>query len=158
MTTEELIDRYLAGPKELREAIAGMSPKELDAAPVPGKRSTRWIICHIADFEPVYADRMKRVLVEDNPTLLGGDPDRFGERLAYDARDLENELRVIESTRQQIATILRTIDLEDWQRTGVHTEDGPMTLETLLERITGHVPHHIAFIAEKREKLVDRGS
>ena len=28
-----------------------------------------------------------------------------------------------------------------------------MTLRTLLERITGHIPHHIQFIAEKRQAM-----
>ena len=31
--------------------------------------------------------------------------------------------------------------------------DGPLTLETLLRRITGHIPHHIRFILEKRQLL-----
>jgi len=31
----------------------------------------------------------------------------------------------------------------------VHTEDGPVTLETLLERIVIHIPHHLSFIEAK---------
>ncbi|MFH1302870.1 MAG: DinB family protein, partial [Planctomycetota bacterium] len=72
MDVTKRIEEYLAGPDELRQAIAGMSAAEIDAAPIPGKWSTRQIICHIADFEPVYADRMKRVIAEENPPLLGG--------------------------------------------------------------------------------------
>jgi uncharacterized damage-inducible protein DinB len=79
-----LIDDYLAGPQKLRDAIAGMSGEQIDAAPVPGKWSTRQVVCHIADFEPVYSDRMKRALAEDEPTIFGGDPDAFAARLAYD--------------------------------------------------------------------------
>ena len=153
MSHAELIDDYLKGPALLREAIQGMSPEELNAAPVPGTWSTRQVICHIADFEPVYADRMKRVIAEDNPPMRGGDPDVFAEKLAYEARDIEEELNLIEACRRHTATILKSLPAETFQRTGQHSADGPLTLETLLKRITGHIPHHIKFIEEKRRAL-----
>ena len=58
-------------------------------------------------------------------------------------RDLAEELALIEVTRSHLARILRHCDIEAFQRTGVHSEDGPMTLETLLERIVSHMsaPH-----------------
>jgi uncharacterized damage-inducible protein DinB len=149
----DLIDRYAAGAAELRAAIAGLSPEQLDATPIAGTWSTRQVVCHIADFEPVYADRMKRVVAEDEPPLRGGDPDLFAARLAYEARDLEEELRLIEAVRAHVARILRTLPAEAFDRVGVHSADGRLTLRTLLERITNHVPHHVAFIAEKRRAL-----
>ncbi|MCY2987525.1 MAG: DinB family protein [Planctomycetota bacterium] len=74
MDYAQLIDDYLAGPKKLRAAVAGMNAEQLDARPIPGKWSTKQVICHIADFEPVYLDRMKRVIAENEPTLFSGDP------------------------------------------------------------------------------------
>jgi len=53
MEIPPLIDDYASGPQKLRDAIAGMMPKQFDAAPVPGKWSTRQVVCHLADFEPV---------------------------------------------------------------------------------------------------------
>ncbi len=153
MSYTDLIEDYLAGPDLLREAISGMGAAELDAAPVPGKWSTRQVVCHIADFEPVYADRMKRVIAEDQPPLRGGDPDVFAEKLAYDKRNIEDELRLIEAVRRHVAAILKTLPDEAFARTGLHSVDGPLSLETLLRRIAGHIPHHIRFIEEKRDLL-----
>lgn len=153
MSFTALIDEYAAGPSLLQKGIAGMSDAELRAAPVPGKWSTHQVICHIADFEPVYADRMKRVLAENEPTLFGGDPDVFAAKLCYDQRDIEEELQIIAYARRQMVRILRTLAPADFQRKGIHSADGPLTLETLLRRITGHVPHHLKFIAEKRQSL-----
>jgi uncharacterized damage-inducible protein DinB len=150
---QQLIDNYLAGPDKLREAIAGMTDAQINAAPIPGKWSTRQIICHIADFEPVYADRMKRVIAEETPTLFGGDPDLFAARLAYDRRDIAEELQLIESVRKHVASILKTLKPEDFQRTGNHSQRGPLTLETLLANVTNHIPHHIKFIEEKRAAM-----
>jgi hypothetical protein len=147
------IDEYLAGPGRLRRAIAGMTGEQIDAAPLAGKWSTRQVICHIADFEPVYADRMKRVIAEERPTMFGGDPDLFAARLAYNARDIEEELQLIESVRRHVGRILKTLAPDDFQRVGLHSEAGPITLEKLLTNITNHVPHHIRFIEDKRAAL-----
>lgn len=148
-----MIDAYLAGPATLRAAVAGMSEDQMNAAPVPGKWSTRQVICHLADFEAVYADRMKRVIAEQEPTMFSGDPDVFAARLAYDRRSVSEELDLIETTRRQVGRILRSLKPEDFERRGIHSTDGPLTLATLLDRVTQHIPHHVRFIQEKRGAL-----
>ena len=149
----DLIDHYLAGPQLLRAAVSGMSQSQLEAKPIPGKWSTLQVVCHLADFEPIYADRMKRVLAEEEPTLFGGDPDLFALRLAYEQREVEEELQLIEAVRRHMGRILRTLKVSDFQRKGIHSEAGPITLEKLLTNITQHIPHHLQFIAEKRMAL-----
>jgi DinB superfamily len=153
MDISSLISQYAAGPALLRRAVAGMTREQLVSSPVPGKWSTLQVICHLADFEPVYADRMKRVIAEEQPLLLSGDPDKFAARLAYAARDVDEELRLIEVVRGQMVRILSGLSPADFLRTGRHSEDGPLSLTTLLERITRHIPHHVAFIDEKRRAL-----
>jgi len=153
MDPNSLISDYEAGTERLRKAVAGLGPQDLDARPIPGKWSIREVVAHLADFEPVYCNRMKRVIAEEEATLLSGDPDLFAAKLAYGGRDIDEELALIEAVRKHTVRILRTLDPADFQRTGRHTTDGPLSLETLLKRITGHVPHHIAFIDEKRRAL-----
>lgn len=149
----ELIENYLAGPQKLRAAVSGMTEAQLDAKPVPGKWSTRQVVCHVADCEVVYADRMKRVIAEDNPTMPDLDPHAFATGLAYDQRDVQEELQLIEAIRRHVGRILRILESGWFQRTGNHSTDGPLTLETLLQRITNHIPHHIKFIEEKRAAM-----
>ena len=153
MNQVQLVSDYCAGPQQLRAAVAGMTAEQLDARPIPGKWSTKQVMCHIADFEPVYVDRMKRVIAEHEPTLLSGDPDLFAARLAYDQRDVAVELDFIEAARTHMGAILRSLKPEDFLRKGNHSEAGPITLETLLTNITNHIPHHIKFIDEKRAAM-----
>ena len=148
-----LLDNYENGSQLLRKAIAGMSQEQLVARPISGKWSTLEVVCHLADFEIVYADRIKRVISENEPTLFGGDPDLFAARLAYHQRNAEEEVQFTELIRRQVARILRTLKEDDFQRRGIHSEAGPLTLETLLQRVTGHIPHHVRFIEEKRGAL-----
>lgn len=144
-----LIEAYACGPKQLRDAVNSTPENGWDAKPVEGKWSIRQVVCHLADSEIVYADRMKRVIAEDSPTLFEADPDVFDPALHCTQRSWETELNVIEAVRLHMLPILQACDSQDYQRTGVHSHDGPMTLATLLERIAGHLPHHIAFIEEK---------
>jgi len=153
MSHDALIEEYLAGPGLLRRAVAGMTRDQLLARPISGKWSTQEVVCHLADYEPIYADRMKRVIALQGPELLPGDPGLFAARLAYDHRDLEEELALIELTRKQMGRILRALKPEDFKRTGGHPRDGVLTLEVLLQRITAHIPHHVRFIEEKRRAL-----
>jgi hypothetical protein len=144
------IEVYAFGPQLLRQAVAGMTQEQLVARPVPGKWSTLEVICHLADFEIVHADRIKRVIAENEPTLLGGDEKLFAARLAYHERDAEEELVLIEQIRKQVTRILKTLKPEDFQRRGIHSEVGPLTLSEFVERSTRHIPHHVRFIEEKR--------
>ena len=150
---QDALEQYLAGPGLLRRAVAGMTTGQLLARPVAGKWSTQEVVCHLADYEPIYADRMKRVIALKEPELLKGDPGLFAARLAYGQRDVEEELALIEITRKQMARILRALKPEDFQRQGGHSRDGVLTLEVLLQRITAHIPHHVRFIEEKRRAL-----
>ncbi|QDU59357.1 Putative metal-dependent hydrolase YfiT [Planctomycetes bacterium Pan216] len=153
MDYNELIAKYAEGPQYVRQAIADMSDGALDAVPIPGQWSTRQVVCHIADFELVYLDRMKRVIAESEPTFFGGDPDLFAARLAYDRREMDEELQMIAAMRQHMTSILGSIDRDAFDRRGIHAEAGPVTLAKLLEQITGHLPHHVRFIEDKRRAL-----
>ena len=152
-TLAHLIDEYLAGPVAVRKAIAGMSAEQLRTRPVAGKWSTLEVVCHLADFDPILADRMKRVIAEERPLLVGADENHFAAALAYHDRDVEEELTILDKTRSQLARILRKLPPEALQRVGVHNERGPRTLEQLLTGTISHIPHHLQFVNEKRKAM-----
>jgi hypothetical protein len=130
-----------------------MSDEHLNASPIPFKWSTRQVVLHLADMDLIYADHMKRVIAEDEPALLGVDDKTYGARLAYDKRDVDEEVRLIKAVRRHMGRILRAIDTDDFKRKGIHSVDGPVTLADLLQRATEHIPHHAQYIDEKRKAL-----
>jgi hypothetical protein len=149
----DLIDDYLVGPAELRWLVADMSPEQLRARPVPGRWSTLEVVCHLVDSEQAWCHRMKRVISEPRPLLIGYDESRFALSLAYHDRSLPQELTLLENMRMQMALILRTLPSSAWSLEGVHSERGLMTLEDLLHAEAEHIPHHLRFIVEKRAAL-----
>jgi hypothetical protein len=156
MSFAETIDTYVNAVQILRRAVEGMSRDQALARPVPGKWSTLEVVCHLADFESVYADRMKRVIAEDRPLFISADEKRYAAALAYQDRDLEEELTLIDRTRRQMARILRKQPAGTERREGVYRNEGKdevRSLERLLTIISGHIAHHVKFIDEKRKAL-----
>jgi hypothetical protein len=153
-TPTELADQYLAGAAALRKAVSGMTREQLVARPIPGKWSTLEVVAHIADFDPVLADRMKRIVaLGEVPLLLAADENLFLKAFNYHDRDVEEELTLIETTRKQMARIIRALKPEQLQLTGCHNLRGLLTLEKVIQTATNHIPHHLPFIAEKRKAL-----
>jgi len=149
----QLIADYEAGPDVLRAAVAGMTCEELLARPVAGRWSTLEVLCHVCDCEQFFADRLKRTLAMDRPLLPGADPQPYAAAVRYHDRDPDEELALIALTRRQVARILKRVPGGAWQRTGVHTEGGPVTLRQLLLHATRHLKHHVRFIEVKRRAL-----
>jgi hypothetical protein len=148
-----IIERYLGGVEHLKRKVADMTPDQLRARPVPGRWSTLEVVCHLVDSDLIYADRMKRVIAEENPTLVNAEEGLWVERLACHERDVEEELALLDLTRRQMARILRCMPPEAFDRKGTHSTAGPRTLFELLQSVTNHLDHHFNFIDEKRAAL-----
>lgn len=154
-TPAELADQYLKGAADLRAAVKGMTREQLLARPVAGKWSTLEVVCHIADFEPVLVDRMKRILAlhADVPMLLAADENLYVTALKYHERDVEEELALIDATRKQMARIIRALTPEQLQLQGNHNKKGLMPLERVIQMAINHIPSHLKFVEEKRKAL-----
>ena len=154
MTPAELADDYLKGAADLRAAVAGMTREQLTARPVPGRWSTLEVVCHLTDFEAVFAERMKRIIaLGPTPLLVAADEKLFTKELMYHERDADEELALVDATRGQMARIIRRLTPEQLQLTGVHTAAGLVTLEKVIQTAMNHFSHHLPFIAEKRQAM-----
>jgi hypothetical protein len=109
LTPADLISAYEQGVEDLRLAVVGMTVEQQRSRPVAGRWSTLEVVCHIADCEQFFADRIKRTVAMDRPLLLGADGFRYPEPLRYQGHDLELELDLVADTRRQTAHTLRLI-------------------------------------------------
>ena len=156
MSLQELIDRYAAGAPAVRRSVEGLNVEQVAARPIAGKWSTLEVVSHLADFEIIGVDRLTAVIAETDPTLPGRDEQCYAARLGYQNRDLQEQLQLIELCRNHATRILRSLSEADFDRCGIHTEAGPLTLRQVLERVVRHVEHHVPFIDEKRRALIGR--
>lgn len=148
-----LIDQYEKGADDLRMAIRGLQREDLLAYPVPGTWSIQEIVIHLMDSDLISADRMKRIIAEDNPSLIGFDETKFVKNLFYNEQSVEDAVTIFELNRRNFARVLKKLPDSAFDRIGTHNERGPMKLSDLLAGAVNHLKHHLKFIVDKREKL-----
>ncbi len=150
---DQLIQTYAQGPVQLRRAVDDLTPQELLAVPIPGKWPTQSVVLHLADAEAAFADRMRRIIAEDEPVLSAWDENKFVERLFYGEQSAQDALALIELTRRQMTRILLKLPDSAGDRAGQHTVRGRQTLRDVLATAANHLDHHLKFIHQKRAKL-----
>jgi len=153
MNHSPLIAEYGKGGTDLRMAVRGLEHPDLIAYPVPGTWSIQEIVMHVMDSDLILADRMKRVIAEENPTFTAFNESLFARNLFYNDQSVEDAVTIIELNRRNFARVLTKLHPAAFERTGMHSERGPMKLIDLLEGTVKHLKHHLNFIVDKREKL-----
>lgn len=153
MPYSKLIDEYAAGGQKLAKSLEGLNREELIAFPVPGMWSIQQVVLHLMDSDLILADRMKRIIAEDNPTLIAFDQDKFAKNLFYQEQPAQQAVLIFDLNRRVFADVLRRLPPAAFDRFGTHNERGRVTLAQLLEGAVKHLEHHLKFVYEKREKL-----
>ncbi len=145
----QLIDQYEDGYRAVSEALKGITDRELDARPAPEKWSPREIVHHLADSEMTSAIRLRRLIAEDHPTIVGYDQEEYARRLYYD-RPIESSLRAFHAARLSTGDLLKQLTEEQWAREGTHTESGRYTVEDWLRIYAVHAHNHAQQIVRAR--------
>jgi len=150
-----LLAKYESGSGELIEVIDGLTDGDLSKRLEPKKWSIREQVHHLADAELNMVQRMKKVISEESPLLPAYDQDKWADNLSYDKGSVEASIAVFYSLRGSMALALRKLHDKDFDRVGIHTEDGKVTLLELLEHSIEHSDHHIGMIRKiiKKHKL-----
>jgi len=155
----DLIDQYAGGGEKLSQAIRGLTREDLlaavpgDAGPQAGKWTIQQVVIHCLDSEMVSTDRLKRMIAEENPTLIGYDENKYVAALSYNEQDAGEAVAIIDATRKLFANVLRHLPPSAWQRRGTHNERGPLTVASYLKEVVDHLDHHIGFIHAKRAAM-----
>jgi hypothetical protein len=150
---QQLIDEFAGGSEKLRSAIKGLDREDFLAHPVPGTWSIQEIIIHIVDSDLVGVDRMKRIIAENNPLLIGYDETAFAKNLFYADQDIAYAIALFDLNRKQFLRILNKLSEQAWSRTGVHNEAGKVTLKDQLKKYCEHLEHHLKFLLQKKALL-----
>lgn len=149
----EIVDRYITGATLLGYAAQGLTLEQQRARPGPGAWSITELVVHLADTDLVFADRLKRVLAEENPTLVAFDEHAWLDRLGAQEMPMDDAVALFAANRLWMGKILARRPDSDFARAGRHTEQGRRTAAELLVYVTNHLDHHLKFLYAKRANM-----
>jgi hypothetical protein len=151
------IEHFANGGDKLSLAIRGLTQEDLLAAPDPDWNAGKWtiqqVVIHCVDSDLVSTDRLKRMIAEDNPTLIGYDENKFAANLFYNDQSADQAIALLDANRKLFTTVLRKLPEKAWSRKGTHNERGELTVGGYLKSTMDHLEHHINFIHKKRAKM-----
>ncbi len=150
---KNLIEQYAAGAGQVAAAIQGLSREDFLAVPVPGTWSIGQIVLHLMDSDLIASDRMKRIIAEENPTIIGYHETAFSQKLFYDKQDPFLAADIFHKNRDMTALILRNLPDAAFDASGVHNERGRITLGEMVASYVQHLTHHLKFLRHKRQLL-----
>jgi hypothetical protein len=138
----DLLERFRRGAELLAMSMTGAAGAELDFVPEPGKWSVRQVVCHLADAEIAGAMRFRQIVAEDRPTIQAFDEKAWAANLDYGKRKPSRVIETFRIIRGENYELLKSLPEEAFERVGIHSVRGPMTLLEWLKIYTNHPEKH----------------
>ncbi len=138
----------------LAKLVEGASVDKLAKRPCPDKWSVSEILVHLAEAEVSCFWRYRQMIEHNGASIIPFDQDLWYELGDYPSRDPQESLQIFRLMREANLHMFDKLTPEQWQRGGVHTERGPMTVADLARQMAGHDINHLAQV----EKLLGKAS
>lgn len=145
-------ERYLLAmrktPVVLNALLRGVSQEQAQhMTDGPGGWTVVETMCHIRDFAEISLSRAQAILTEDQPVLPNLDPQEAAKRRDYSNQSLAAEFAAYLESRKALLALVDGLSEDQWNRQGIHSHYGPLTLLELLIFIEWHDMNHIEQIA-----------
>jgi hypothetical protein len=141
-----------ASPIALRQLIADAGDL-LRVRPEPREWSVLECIGHIVDAELVISTRVRWIISQDRPDIVGYDQDLWVDGLHHDDVDPEILLQLFEGLRRSNLDLWSRIPASARGRVGIHRERGPESYELTTLLSAGHDRVHMAQARRTLERL-----
>ena len=138
-------------PQYMIQALAGLTPAQLDTPYRDGGWSLRQVAHHVPDSHMNSYIRFKLALTEDNPTIKPYAEDKWAE-LKDSQLPVEGSLALLEHMHERWVVLLKSLDEDQWKRSFLHPDNGPMALPMAAAIYSWHGKHHVAHITRLRDQ------
>ena len=127
----------------LNDIVHKHTTAQMRSRPFEGKWTPNEVIGHLVDSEWVYGFRMRLILSEDAPKILGMDQELWVAAQRHNERDPMDLVNTFRDLRGHNLAIWRQMKPADLNRVGVHNERGNESLGMMLRMLAGHDLSHI---------------
>lgn len=142
------IEEIAAAPAQIRAAVGGLTPAQLDTPYRLGGWTARQVVHHLADSHMNSYVRFRLALTEDEPVIKPYDEARWAQLTDARTAAPEISLELLDALHARWIMLLRSLGPEEFQRTFRHLEFGLLTLDKNLALYAWHGKHHTAHILQ----------
>jgi len=128
---------------DLSSRLSNCAEAVLTCRPTPDAWSITEIVCHLRDVEEFYLARVRFILLNRDPVLLGFDPDRWAAERQYRRCACRAALAAFVARREETLSALSTLGEDAWERGGAHSLRGWMTVRRIVHGWAKHDIEHI---------------
>jgi hypothetical protein len=139
---DSMIRRYAEGAALLRAAWTRVPAAARQWRPAEGKWSAHEVVVHCADSEVNAHMRLRYVVAEKEPLIVGYDQDVWANVLDYQSHPADTALAAVEAVRANTVPLLRHLPASAWTKSGRHTESGTYSAEKWLRTYADHLEIH----------------
>ena len=139
------LDALRSTARDLIALTSSQAAKDLVGSP-RGEWSAKQVAAHMADAELVYSVRIRMVLTDENPMLVGYDEDAWAERLAMCDPNVAASVERFRMLRDANLRLLESLEPAEWDRFGTHVVEGKMTVANIVELLVRHDRTHLDHI------------
>lgn len=138
-------------PSKVWSIIAPLSEEELRWRPKEGEWSAKEVVCHLRDAAEIYGQRIRRMATEERPFLPAFNQEDYARERQYQDDIAQTVMQRYTEFHAATVVLLRALTADAWSREGVHEEDGPMTLQAMVERVVAHETAHLQQLRHLRD-------
>lgn len=139
---EALIVEYEKGAVTIRNAWETVPEEAEKWRPGPDKWSAHEVVIHCADSETYAATRIRLLLAEKEPLIVGYDEAHWAKVFDYHSQSTDRALRTIDAVHTSTLPLLRSLTEADWAKEGRHTQSGAYTASDWLKSYGEHLANH----------------
>jgi DinB superfamily len=137
------LDVMAQTPLTLADIALNYPATVLRTRPFEGKWTPNEIIGHLSDGEWVSGYRLRLILCEHDPIILGMNQELWVTGQQHNDREPSELVEMFRMMRQCNLALWRRMSLADLKRTGQHSERGPEALGVMLRMTAGHDLSHL---------------
>ncbi|MFY7950885.1 MAG: DinB family protein [Armatimonadaceae bacterium] len=144
---------YLIAGLTATPSLVGLLVSDVDNAvadhrPAPDRFTLRELVAHLADWDTVWLERVRRMITEDEPILPSLDPDDRARDNRYSDFPVAHWVERFVENRGALVDFLNGLSTEEWERTGFRDGVGGCTVGEIAVMALGHDNGHQRQLAE----------